>query len=75
MNLSGEFDEDEPSYLEFLILHATRYGAFGREFIKLDPRFGLVPRHVTVHLGGWQIWRGSRSVPFGTRSSGIGSSG
>jgi hypothetical protein len=27
MNLSGEFDEDEPSYLEFLILHATRYGA------------------------------------------------
>jgi len=27
MNLSGEFDEDELSYLEFLILHAPRYGA------------------------------------------------
>jgi hypothetical protein len=30
MNLSDEFDEDEPSYLEFLILHATRYGLYGR---------------------------------------------
>jgi hypothetical protein len=27
MNLSGEFNEDGPSYLELLILHATRYGA------------------------------------------------
>jgi hypothetical protein len=27
MNLSDEFDEDGLSYLELLILHATRYGA------------------------------------------------
>jgi hypothetical protein len=75
MNLSGEFDEDELSYLEFLILHAPRYGALFGEFLKLDPRFGLVPRHVTVHFGGWQIWRGLRTMLFGTRSSGIRSSG
>jgi hypothetical protein len=67
MNLSGEFDEDELSYLEFLILHAPLWGSLG-EFLKLDPRFGLVPRHVTVNFGGWQIWRGPRTVLFGTRS-------
>jgi hypothetical protein len=27
MNLSGEFNEDKLSYLEFLILHVTRYRA------------------------------------------------
>jgi hypothetical protein len=27
MNFSGAFDEDEPSYLEFLILHAAQYKA------------------------------------------------
>jgi hypothetical protein len=73
MNLSGEFDEDEPSYFPYLACHSI-WGSMG-EFLKLDPRFGLVPRHVTVPFGGWQIWRGPRSVPFGTRSSGIVSSG
>jgi len=28
-------------------------GSLG-EFLKLDAWFGLVPRHMAVHFGGWQ---------------------